>query len=249
MVILLLSPIVTHAADSQLLWLVNRENTLPSTYRPQNLITHQGVTLRREALEAYLFMEAAMKADGIQNLRLLSAYRPYNHQKAIFSRRVKELEVTHTRAEATEKAAWSVQPPGASEHQLGLALDVTTDGKLTQAFGGTPAGQWLADNCHRYGFIIRYSAAHTQTTCIIYEPWHLRYVGTPHAAIMQAENLPLEAYGSYIKAAQMYVFWGEGEYYLLSYSDTPPQDGAFFSSVNPGKTGYIITRVKPRPRV
>ena len=86
--------------------------------------------------------------------------------------------------------------PGASEHQLGLAMDVKNrpDMSLNAAFGKTKEGLWLAENAWRFGFIIRYKAEWTDVTTYAYEPWHIRYVGKEHAAILQELDIPLEYY-------------------------------------------------------
>jgi len=90
-----------------------------------------------------------------------------------------------------------IAPPGASEHQTGLALDVSSRSvgfALNNNFVKTPEYAWLLDNCHRYGFIIRYPADKTDVTDIIFEPWHLRYVGAEHAAVIYESGMCLEDY-------------------------------------------------------
>ena len=240
-----------YAADSEVLWLVNRDNRLSSTYHPYDLVTYQGIKLRQSAYDAFLSMQKALQTAGIHNLRLQSAYRSYEHQAAIFNQRVKELQAAgYIRTEAERKAALSIQPPGASEHQLGLALDVSVDGKLTQDFGETETGKWLAAHCHEFGFVIRYPQAKTNITQIIYEPWHLRYVGTPHAAIMKNLSLTLEEYAAYVKAAGAYVFWiDDNNYFLLSHTNTLPADESNSSSTSPQKNGYITTKQKVYPQI
>ena len=90
-----------------------------------------------------------------------------------------------------------VAAPGASAHQSGLAIDFTTSANgssLTDSFGTTPVGQWLAANSWKYGLILRYPADKTEITGYIYEPWHFRYVGEPHAEYMYKNDLCLEEY-------------------------------------------------------
>jgi len=237
--------------DTGFLWLVNRENVLPNGYVPKNLTQYGNLLVQKEAHEAFTQMKTAMAEDGITGLRLQSAYRPYSHQQAIFNRRINELVAKgHAREEAELLAAKSIQPPGASEHQLGLALDVSIDGKLTQAFGDTAHGKWLEDNCYKHGFIIRYPREKTDITQIVYEPWHLRYVGAPHAYIMKNLGLTLEEYLDYIRDAQMYVTWGEDTYYLLMYSEVLPEDTlsdvVHISSIFAEKQQFIITMQRRR---
>jgi len=243
------------AGDSGYLRLVNRDYKLRSDYKPVNLVDYGGIKLHSAALNAFLQMQEAMKTDRIYNLRLQSAYRAYDYQYAIFSRKVQELQAKgYSKLEAERKASLSIHPPGASEHQLGLALDVSIDGKLTQAFGETSAGKWLEEHSHNYGFIIRYPNSKTDITKIVYEPWHLRYVGVPHATIIKDLELSLEEYLLWIKQVQMYIFWGEDrEYYLLHYSkDLPPAllPGIIdVSSINPNENEYIVTMRKIYPNV
>jgi len=241
------------SGDSGILWLVNRNNRLPSDYQPTDIANYNGVKLHGTARKAFVQMLEAMKQDEIHGLRLQSAYRPYVHQQAIFNQRVKELQVQgYNQPEAEYKAAKSIQPPGASEHQLGLALDVSVDGKLTQAFAETSAGKWLETHSHNHGFIIRYPASKTEITQIVYEPWHLRYVGTSHATIMKNLDLTLEEYWVYMRQARMYIFWDEdGDYYLISYSDvlpvSLPKETICVSSIGANKNEYIITTRKTYP--
>jgi len=195
-------------------------------------------------------MIAAMHAeDGTHGLQLISAYRPYDYQHNLFERKVRELiSQGHSATSADELAAKSLQRPGASEHQTGLALDVTITGQLTQDFASTMAGQWLAENSHRFGFIVRYPQHKTEITQIIYEPWHLRYVGVPHAQIIWENGITLEEYMQFI-AAGPYIVWCNninGAYYLVTFSQfwpaPPPQGLAGISSASHGGgIGYIMT--------
>jgi len=179
--------------DSGLLWLINSENPLPASYAPP-LTTYKKIQLHPAALEAYKQLLTAMEAENIPRPDLHSAYRPYARQQILFK---------------NKRDPRSVQPPGASEHQSGLALDITTTGKLTQDFGTTKTGQWLAANAHNFGFILRYPESKTHTTGIIYEPWHFRYVGIPHAAIMQSRDLVLEEYADFLATQTPYTYTDE----------------------------------------
>lgn len=238
-------------SDSGLLWLVNKDNLLTCEYIPSNLVSHNGIFLQAPALFAYNEMLAAMNADGIYGLKLASAYRSYDYQKNLFSNRVDELiSKGHTHIAAYELAAETIQPPGASEHQTGLALDVTIAGDLTQDFGNTSAGKWIAENAHNFGFIIRYPYAKTDITHITYEPWHLRYVGVPHAQIINDNDLTLEEYASFILYIGAYLVWKEPglslEYFVVIYNYDWPynisREIGDISSIKPSDgVGYIIT--------
>jgi D-alanyl-D-alanine carboxypeptidase len=234
--------------DSGFLRLVNAENPLPKSFTPKNLITHKGVRLHFAARDAFAQLLVEIEADGIHGLSLHSAYRSYSHQKTLFSQKEKSFTSQgFPKREAESLAARSVQRPGASEHQTGLALDVSTSYTLTQSFGETEAGRWLRANAHRFGFIIRYPQAKTHTTNIVYEPWHLRYVGVPHAAVMREYDLTLEEYAGFLAARPVFLFYeNETERFLLQYMDalpvTPTRDVVDISSVRFGRDAhYIVT--------
>jgi zinc D-Ala-D-Ala carboxypeptidase len=85
--------------------------------------------------------------------------------------------------------------PGHSEHQTGLAIDVSgLDGRCQAepCFAGTPAGRWLARHAPDFGFVVRYPEGKESVTGYMYEPWHLRYVGVPDAQAMSRDGRTLE---------------------------------------------------------
>ena len=86
---------------------------------------------------------------------------------------------------------------GHSEHQTGLAVDVTgADGRCpaSACFAGTRPARWLTTNASRFGFIVRYPAGAERVTGYAHEPWHLRYLGRRLAADVAASGLPYESY-------------------------------------------------------
>ncbi len=96
-----------------------------------------------------------------------------------------------------EKADEYVARPGASEHQLALAMDVGQESdkvNLTSSFGRTKGGKWVRENCWRFGFILRYDEGWEEITGYSYEPWHVRYVGKENAQRIYEANVPLETY-------------------------------------------------------
>ena len=247
LLLILLLPFEVMAADNKLLWLVNPNNPLEPAYRPEFLIKVDGYLIRPEAGEAFLKMLADMKADGITNMHLQSAYRPYAYQSVLFDEKVEKLcEIGYEPNEANVIAARSVAIPGGSEHQIGLATDVSVDGKLSVDFGTTEAGIWLRNNCDRYGYILRYPADKTSITKIVYEPWHLRYVGIPHAAFMNERNLCLEEYIDLLKEAKILLYWiDEESYYKLSFSYELPENAENYSSLGYDPScGYVVTELK-----
>ena len=200
-----------HQDPSDLLILVNKQYKAPSVpytlVKPDVTPTKESVSeniyMRPEAAEALEQLFEAAEAEGI-TLYATSGFRSYSTQKAIFDRKAEE---------RGEKAAnRSVAKPGHSEHQTGLAMDIegqTTLGTgLTDAFGDSPEGIWVAQNCHRFGFIVRYpkdksgldtNAAADSVTGIIYEPWHYRYVGVEAATYIMENKLCLEEFIELIK--------------------------------------------------
>ena len=182
------------------LFLVNRDYPIAADYVPPDLVKVQvsavnsDIKMRAEAARALEDMFAAAQADGCQ-LVAVSGYRSYGQQASIHERKVKAVG---------KKAALRVSaPPGCSEHQLGLAMDLGRKNNvaLSESFGSSPEGIWVAENCHRFGFIIRYKAEWEDITGYAYEPWHIRYVGTAHAERIHALDIPYEYYAAQLREA------------------------------------------------
>ena len=98
--------------------------------------------------------------------------------------------------EAYSLASQIVMVPGASEHQLGLAIDINCDTytSLDEGFADTEAGKWLAAHCYEYGFILRYPLGKEYITGVEYEPWHFRYVGKEAATVISEQGICLEEF-------------------------------------------------------
>jgi len=199
------SPVRSVPADDRFLLLVNKDNTITADFKPGELVDisnrvsslRAGILLERRVAEQYELMVAAMRAAGVTDMVAASGYREFSHQQDLFRRQVDRYIGRMSRAEAEAEAGKLVAPPGASEHQTGLAVDVTTSGlgfRLTEEFEDTPAFKWLAANAWEYGFILRYPKDKTEITRISYEPWHWRYVGREHAEQISGEGLTLEEY-------------------------------------------------------
>ncbi|UUZ86150.1 M15 family metallopeptidase [Paenibacillus sp. P26] len=140
---------------------------------------------RRPALEQ-LF--AGARKDGIA-LAGVSAFRSYTTQKAIFGQYAKQDGIVKTQTYSAE--------PGTSEHQTGLAVDLSgKDGKCaaTDCFDGTAEAKWIAAHSAEYGFILRYPKGAEELTGYQYEPWHIRYVGRQAALDMVKNGWVLEQY-------------------------------------------------------
>ncbi|MCL2081067.1 MAG: M15 family metallopeptidase [Oscillospiraceae bacterium] len=173
--------------------IASRDNNLPRDYVPE-LVRVPGTYfyLEQETLDAYLDMLADAKAAGHARLRLQSAYRSYETQHTLHERKVAAYKPIYG-DRAREMAARVVARPGQSEHQLGNTIDIA-NGSLTQSFGKTAAGIWLAENSYLYGFILRYPEGTTSVTGVIYEPWHFRYVGKDIAKIIYDNDWTLEEF-------------------------------------------------------
>lgn len=192
------------------LFLVNRDYALSSDYVPEDLVkpnvqkTNNNIKMRAEAAEALEKMFQTAKEEMGYTLVAVSGYRSYGQQTAIFEKKVKNV--------GKKAAMLLVAPPGTSEHQLGLAMDVgcKRNTSLTESFGKTAEGKWVAENCHRFGFIIRYKEEWTEITGYAFEPWHVRYVGEEHAARIYELDIPLEYYIAQLREAQ-YALMNEKE--------------------------------------
>ncbi len=146
--------------------------------------------------DAFKKMVNAAKKDGV-TLLLRSTYRDFDYQTMLFNNKVKEYtNKGYSQEDATRIAATIVAVPGTSEHQTGLAADITTPSfdRLNENFDKTEAFQWLITHCAEYGFILRYPKDKTEITKIIYEPWHYRYVGTKAAKIIMSEGICYEEF-------------------------------------------------------
>lgn len=152
---------------------VNKTYALPKSYAPG---------WDAEASSQLWTMFADAKNQGI-NLWVNSGYRSYTDQYIIYHAYVAE----DGQANADRYSA----RPGHSEHQTGLAFDLND---LKHDFGDTVEGKWLADNCHKYGFILRYPKEKESITGYIYEPWHIRYLGVQKATEVYESGLCLEEF-------------------------------------------------------
>lgn len=138
--------------------------------------------------------ESFFNVAGKTQVMVASCYRSYVKQQELY-------EEEQQNPSAGVSAAW-VAKPGYSEHQTGYAMDLALFDKASETTGdydGTGVYSYLNENCHKFGFIIRYASDKTDITGINYEPWHFRYVGIPHAVYMKQKNLCLEEYISFLK--------------------------------------------------
>lgn len=181
---------------------VNKEHALPKTYEPDNLVhpnilfdinyQDERTLLRQEAAEAIEKCFADAEEEGII-LYGISGYRSYERQKHIFTNNIRKKGKDYTLLYSAV--------PGTSEHQTGLAIDVSSKSlgfRLVTSFAESPEGIWLAKHAHLYGYIIRYPKDKAEVTGYAYEPWHIRYVGVDLATYLYNNDLTLDEYYNYV---------------------------------------------------
>ena len=154
--------------------IVNKSYPLPSTYGPGDLTD--------ECASAFEEMREAAAEQGLE-LYVSSGFRSYELQSSLYQR--------YCDNDGQEAADTYSARPGHSEHQTGLAIDLNT---ITSDFAYTAEGQWVAEHCWEYGFILRYPADKVDITGYMYEPWHIRYLGKATAKAVYESGLCLEEY-------------------------------------------------------
>lgn len=179
--------------------LVNKSFGLPDGYAPEDLIRpevqfsfgNQDIEksyMRKEAANSLADMFNAAKKDGVI-LYAVSGYRSYDRQTVLYDAEIEKV--------GQKKAEEAVAYPGNSEHQTGLAMDISAksvDFLLTEDFEATKEGKWLKDNAHLYGYILRYPKGKEDITKYKFEPWHFRYVGEKSANDIYENGWTLEEY-------------------------------------------------------
>lgn len=200
--------VLTDTLAGELPMLVNKQHTVDEYFRPADLVLltevldsklckvkYKDTKLVREAAEALEKMLEAAKEDGVKKWQVSAGYRTWVEQNNMLNSKTESYLKKHkdwSRRNARNAALKTVAEPGASEHHLGLAVDINVPG--TSAFKGTKQQKWLHKHCWEYGFIIRYTADKEKITGFAAEEWHIRYVGTEHAQKIKELGLCLEEY-------------------------------------------------------
>ncbi|RFB18705.1 VanY-A/VanY-F/VanY-M family D-Ala-D-Ala carboxypeptidase [Bacillus sp. HNG] len=156
------------------------------------------IDLSKEIARKFSDMVLAAENEGVSNFVITSGFRDFDEQNALYQ----------------NKGSAYALPAGHSEHNLGLSLDI---GSTQMMMAEAPEGKWIEKNAWKYGFILRYPENKMDITGIQYEPWHIRYVGLPHSAIMKEKNFVLEEYLSYLKEEKQISASLNGETYTISY--------------------------------
>ncbi|MDM5372699.1 M15 family metallopeptidase [Bacillus bombysepticus] len=173
---------------------VNHNSELVRGY----VIFDRNLRLSKDVVKKFLNVVDAAGKDGVQHFLMSSGYRDFKEQSKLYK----------------EMGSDYALPAGYSEHNLGLSLDVgSTQKKMEKA----PEGKWIEENVWKHGFVLRYPKNKSNITGIQYEPWHIRYVGLPHSAIMQKKNFTLEEYLEFLKEEKEISTEVEGKKYIVSY--------------------------------
>ncbi|MFD2615048.1 D-alanyl-D-alanine carboxypeptidase family protein [Paenibacillus gansuensis] len=197
---ILLSPQDVHKGQ---LILVNQEHpvqteaehliTLPSPLHQSSRSEEKQLLLSKTCMsQLHALLE---ECEAVDEIEIVSGFRSKETQQLLY-----EDTLVKRGAEYTAKY---VALPGASEHQTGLAVDVgLRRGKkdyIAPGFPDTGISGLFKKKAADFGFIRRYQKSKSVLTGIADEPWHYRYVGFPHSAIMEQLDLCLEEYISYLK--------------------------------------------------
>lgn len=186
-------PVATDVSKGDLI-LVNKYNYIDKDYVTEDIedissqYAYEGNSIKSNVYSAYKSMWNAAKADGIQ-LIVVSSYRTYDYQEKLWKDR-EEFAGEESADAYTARA-------GYSEHQTGLAIDLSMWGDTANKFADTPAFIWMQEHATEYGFILRYPLDKENITGYEYEAWHYRYVGTDMAKKIEKEGITFDEYYAY----------------------------------------------------
>ena len=210
---------VLNTTDKKFLVLVNKKNSVSSDYTPDALskvdseYTNGGksIELQKDVAIAAEALIKEMRACGITNVSITSGYRTYAYQQSLFDRYIEEEKAAHptwSDSKIKDQVLTYSAAPGTSEHQTGLCVDLITtemsglwnfgsetpNNPYDKGFAETAAFEWLQENAHKFGFIIRYPEDKTDVTGYSYESWHYRFVGVAAATEIHNRGITLEEY-------------------------------------------------------
>ena len=208
------------------LLLVNAAHPLPTDYVPE-LLTYNGAKMHPLMRDPYIAMRDAIQAKTGVRVYVASDYRTAEEQQEILN-------------SSEEGIAAGV---GCSEHEAGLALDIYAPYYSGMNLLRSPAGRMLQEQCATYGYIIRYPFGKEAITGIDYEPWHVRYVGAPHATVMTESGLTLEEYLALLTPNTWYQ---SGAYQIARLSPDALYLPAEFThcDLSPDNMGYYVVTVQ-----
>lgn len=214
--------------EDQSLFLINKDHPIPDGFEADLAEYREStVYMNRACLEAYGQLSDAVKRETGETLYISSLYRTHEEQAEVYA----------------NDPVYAL-PPGMTEHQTGLAIDVYVAQFAGLNFIECPAGQFVNSNCSEYGFIIRYAQGKEDITGIPFEPWHIRYVGLPHSIIMEMEWWTLEEYIDHLVPGEIYDLDHQGVHYLVSRQKIGEPvrlpKGLKQVTYSPDNTGYLI---------
>lgn len=186
------------------------------------------IYLSEDIARKFSEMISAAEKEGVRNFTITSGFRGFEEQSVLYQ----------------EMGSDYALPAGNSEHNLGLSLDV---GSTQMKMADAPEGKWIEKNAWKYGFILRYPKDKTDVTGIQYEPWHIRYVGLPHSAIMKEKNFAFEEYLDYLKEEKHISASINGEKYSITYYSISQSrminvpDNKYFEISGNNMDGVIMT--------
>ena len=220
---LILAEGVSHSCN---LLLVNASHPLPEGYEP-SLVEYNGAKMHPLMRDPYVALRDDVQAATGVRIYVASDYRTAEEQAELIA----------------SSESGIAAPIGCSEHEAGLALDV-----YAPYFGGiqflrSRAGRMVNEICEDYGYIIRYPSGKEDVTGIEYEPWHIRYVGAPHASIIMNSGITLEEYIELLTPGVWYV---SGEYLISrrASDDLHLPNGWTTCDISSDNTGYFIVTLR-----
>ncbi|MED4534923.1 VanY-A/VanY-F/VanY-M family D-Ala-D-Ala carboxypeptidase [Metabacillus fastidiosus] len=203
---------------------LSNDNELTAGYG----LLNNNIRLSKDIALSFSKMVADAEKEEVRYFLISSGYRDFDQQSRLYS----------------EMGSDYALPAGYSEHNLGLSLDIgSTQEQMSKAL----EGKWVEKNAWKYGFILRYPKDKVSVTGIKYEPWHIRYVGLPHSAIMKEKNFALEEYLDYLKKEKSISVSIDGEKYMVLYSsvsqsttiDVP--ENRYYEISGDNMNGVIVT--------
>ena len=187
---------VIYNNNKEYMQLINDDNPLAEGYTFEHHTLNCGLDIDVRIHSDLSNMLSACNDAGYE-YNIISAYRSRDTQQSILDNTAADyISQGMSEEDAYAKANQSVQKAGCSEHETGLALDISSEGvsQLDEYLASDPTNKWLMENCYKYGFILRYPQDKLEITEINYEPWHFRYVGIEAASFLHNNNLSLEEF-------------------------------------------------------
>ena len=231
---------------------------LVSLYSLSIVVSLSSIQLDRQSASFARAMFDAMVQDGVTNYIVVSGYRNYAKQQQLYADKLASYKALGYGDEEADQLTRSiVAVPGTSEHQSGLSMDISNTaqgGTLSGNVEKSAVGAWLKERSWEFGYTLRYPKDKSNLTGIVYEPWHFRFVGAPHAQILQERGLCLEEYVSLTKDQARTVTFTDknGITYRVFYADTPGdynllESGVSFNPIANEGDGFLVTEIVHSP--